>query len=490
MTKEELIKELNNKSAYEMAEIFVELNDESFTKAFLLSLLPIKNKDYNKDFFENLTQKAYQHYLNNDNTLIDESLWEVIDNAMQQKFEENRANQNENMMNDKLLAQDMENIRCDILCNGDFIISVKNVDIQTLKHKIKQVLNEKLASIIDVNEKLYEKLTESQAFKDDFIDSIFDRYDKNNAIFHCYNYLTDLKRCLKNWKPMQKYEIDFDSIHINIMQDGNSKMTISDTISNFWKRIDTENIDTYRKNENFEMQTMLIRIINDQIKINNKNSSLGYIDIFDEYDRHFLSGRGFSTNDNDYIIGKTAETDDELRKNGFVILSNQLRAVAVDREDEEIADSDENALATFGNLIDYERFQTKYDIDEKTLYEEAHCLYAQMNEEFLDDENIRQKVDDFLENANLDKKYAIVGMGYDVLQFQVVPLVHNDMEWLNEYIVEIPNISLAEKQQVASFLETLKDEYRERINDRFDSYLSDEYEVKKQNNSENIHKRR
>lgn len=87
MNNNELIKELNSKTDFEVAYILHKIDNEKFVKAFLMSLLPLNNPQYSKDFIEDIADKAYIHYINNDNSLIDESLWEIIDNAVQEEFE-------------------------------------------------------------------------------------------------------------------------------------------------------------------------------------------------------------------------------------------------------------------------------------------------------------------------------------------------------------------------------------------------------------------
>lgn len=89
MNNDELIKELNSKTDFDVAHILHKMNNEKFFKAFIMSLLPLNNPKYNKDFIEDVADKAYIHYLSNDESLIDESLWEIIDNAMQEQFEKN-----------------------------------------------------------------------------------------------------------------------------------------------------------------------------------------------------------------------------------------------------------------------------------------------------------------------------------------------------------------------------------------------------------------
>lgn len=91
MNNDELIKELNTKSDFDIAHILQKIDNEKFCKAFFMSLLPLNNPQYDKDFFEDVADKAYIHYLNNDESLIDESLWEVIDSAMQEQFEKKHS---------------------------------------------------------------------------------------------------------------------------------------------------------------------------------------------------------------------------------------------------------------------------------------------------------------------------------------------------------------------------------------------------------------
>lgn len=271
-------------------------------------------------------------------------------------------------------------------------------------------------------------------------------YEENNT-----DLLNEIKEKFKQWKPLEKYNIDFNKINV--------------------KKINNIDYSDY-----IGYASAIIDAINTQIKENGTNH-LGYIDMFDESNGAFIiKGKGLSTNDDEAIMGKIAYANNQQYRNGFVILSNEPKAVSVDREDSEV--QDENAIATFGNLINYEKFAKRYEIDESTLYEEAHCLYAQMNEEFLNDTNIWKRVDDFLKEKNLNHKCAIVANGNDVLQFFVVPKIPNDTQWLDDCIIEIPKISKMDENKILNFLDELKNEYKDKMNGRFDNYLNSEYEEK------------
>lgn len=77
--------------------------------------------------------------------------------------------------NDKL-KHDIKQIRDEILGDEKFRISVENTDTQTTKNRVEQELNSKLAGIFDINEILYEHLTQNDKFKAFFVEKIFEEW--------------------------------------------------------------------------------------------------------------------------------------------------------------------------------------------------------------------------------------------------------------------------------------------------------------------------
>lgn len=354
-----------------------------------------------------------------------------------------------NIQNYKELAKMLETI--DAKNNGLLIKAmlynhlVKDWDITENQKDI--IIEKCYKSYINSNNSIFrEDIEEEVNFAASTYQNGENPYEENNA-----DTLNEIKEKFKQWKPLEKYNIDFDKINVTKINNVDYPDYVGYSIA-------------------------VIEAINAQIKENGTNN-LGYIDMFDESSGVFLiKGKGLSTNDDETIIGKITYAENQQYRNGFVILSNELKAVAVDREDAEV--QDENAISTFGNLINYEKFAERYDIDETTLYEEAHCLYAQMNEEFLDDTSIWQRVDDFLKEQNLNDKCAIVASGGDVLQFFIVPKIPNDTQWLDDCIIEVPKISKIDESKILNFLDELKNEYKDKMNGRFDNYLNEEYEEK------------
>lgn len=317
-----------------------------------------------------------------------------------------------------------------------------------------------------------------------------------------------IKADLAQWKTLEKYDIDWDRIEIDkVIDDIPSKqwrIRIARTGKYHFGVSKDDKIDKFfPENKNglpinpdemltFDLTQLILQAVNSMPGAH----KFGHIDIIDESLGIFqLANRGFCGNDKSFE--KPDKADIQLKENSFIILSKQVQMVAMDRDDIGTEHYEkEICIDDLCDVVNYEKFREKYDIGEDEFYKEVDdlcsCGYSPID--FVSDEALWTKIDNFLQANGLSDKLALVAVQEqeNVVRLGVVPQLSNGLvgEVIDGDVFEIPAISEEEKAKITNFLADIRQEYADKINDKIDEALSNSYDEKLEQQTQKARKQK
>lgn len=304
-----------------------------------------------------------------------------------------------------------------------------------------------------------------------------------------------IKADLAQWETLKKYNIDWDSIEIESIEETTIKIKIDNgygTSDKFFPKNQKSLSINPDEMLTFDLTQLILQAVD---YLNRYKNKFGRIDIIDESLGIFqLADRGFCGNEKSFK--KPDKADIQLKENGFVILSKQVQMVEMDKDDIGTTRyAKEIYIDDLCGVVDYDKFLEKYDISEDELYKEVDdLLYEYSAIDFVSDENLWNKVDNFLQVNDLSNKLALVAVEEqeNVVCLGVVPQLSNKLvgKVIDGDVFEIPAISEDEKTEIINFLADIRQEYADIINDKLDEILSNSYDEKLEQQTQKARKNR